>query len=194
MDIATVVLAVGTAFGGGGSAFLWLETRTQSAKKRRTDEIDAHLSAALQPVKDDLTAIHAKLDGDNERTAVVIKVAIAESLVPLRDQLAVLNTKVEPLWTALINMGINQTNVLHQPDPRRTEVDGLLEELQSELQGGREMTLGHFTKLRHYLQLIKMWEPGKDIGFPVLPAEPTSAAILLAIMDLSRIRRKQEKP
>jgi hypothetical protein len=194
MDVATVVLAVSTAIGGGGSMFLWLETRTQSAQKKRADEIDTRLAAALAPVQVNLTALHAKLDGDSERTATVIKVAIAESLLPLRDQLAVLNTKVEPLWTALINMGINQANVLHQPDLRRTEVDGLLEELQEELRGTAEMSLEHFTRLQHFLNLIKSWEPGEDIGFPVLPAEPTSAAILLAIMGLSRTRRKQEKP
>ena len=47
-----------------------------------------------------------------------------------------------------------------------------------------------YMELRHYLEQIKEWEPGQDIGFPVLPAEPTSAAVLLAIMGLNRVRRK----
>jgi hypothetical protein len=193
VDVLSVVLGIGTALGGGGSVFLWLETRTQGARDRRAKALKTDIAAALQPIQTDITALHTRWEGEQERMAVAVKIAIAESLEPVRGQLAVLNTKVEPLWTALINMGINQANVLHQPDPRRADVDKLLEELQTELRGGREMTADHFLRLQHYLILIRQWEPGTDIGFPVLPAEPTSAAILLAIMGLSRIRRKQEK-
>jgi hypothetical protein len=192
MDVVSIVLAIGTAIGGGGSAFLWLETRSAGAKAKRTEEIDARLNVAFLPLAADVKAIHAKLDSDNTQAAGVIKAAIHEVLEPMQIQVATLNTKVEPLWAALINMGINQANVLHQPDPRRAVVDKLLEELQEELRGGKQMTADHFLQLQHYLNLIKSWEPGDDIGFPVLPAEPTSAAILLAIMGLSRIRRLQE--
>ena len=185
MDISTIVLSISTALGGGGSAFLWLETRTERARKKRVSEIEVQIA----PLSADVQSIHDKLDASAEHTAAVISLAIKEAMIPVSNQLSVLNTKVEPLWTALINMGINQVNVLHQPDPRRAEVDALLEKLQEELRGGRLMTAEEFLRMRHFLMLIKEWEPGQDIGFPVLPAEPTSAAILLAIMGLSRARR-----
>ena len=140
-----------------------------------------------------LSVKHSSVEvSDASRTTLVIKAVMSESLEPIRDQLSTLNTKVEPLWTALINMGINQTNVLHQPDPRRAEVDALLEELQDELMNGHLMSQPDFTRLREFLNKIKSWEPGQEIGFPVLPAEPTSAAILLSVMGLSRQRRSRE--
>jgi hypothetical protein len=193
MDIATIILSVSTALGGGGTVAYWRETHSVNFRKKRKDEIDAQLLEALHPVTTDLQLVHSKLDTLNASQNVVIQVAISEAMTPVRDQLAILNTKVEPLWTALINMGINQTNVLHQPDPRRAHIDQLLEELQAELQGGHIMTAEHFLELQHILTQIKGWEPGQDLGFPVLPAEPTSAAILLAIMGLSRVRRKHEQ-
>lgn len=189
MDVSTIVLSVSTALGGGGTIFLWLETRTARARKKRAEEIDLQIA----PLVADVKSFHDKLDASNAHTASVVTVAIHEAMGPVRDQLAVLNTKVEPLWTALINMGINQATVLHQPDPRRAEYDMLLEKLQDELRGGPLMTVEAYARLQHYLALTKTWEPGMDIGFPVLPAEPTSAAILLAIMGLSRARRNHEQ-
>jgi hypothetical protein len=152
--------------------------------------VKARIAAAIVPVQAEIASLHIKLDNVPEQRHVELKAALHEAMEPVRDQLAVLNTKVEPLWTALINMGINQTNVLHQPDPRRAEIDGLLEMLQDELRGGPRMKASDYLKLRRFLGQIKEWEPGQDLGFPVLPAEPTSAAVLLAIMGLSRIRRK----
>jgi hypothetical protein len=193
VDVLSLVLGASTAVGTGTSIALWRESHGESTRKKRADEIDARLAAALAPVQQDLQGLHAKLDSDASRTTLVIKAVMSESLEPIRDQLSTLNTKVEPLWTALINMGVNQTNVLHQPDPRRQEIDGLLEELQDELMNGHMMPQPHYTRLREFLNKIKNWEPGKDIGFPVLPAEPTSAAILLSVMGLSRARRSQER-
>ena len=192
MDVLSLVLGVSTAVGTATSIGLWRESRGESTRGKRAAEVKAIVDAALAPVQLDLQGLHAKLDSDASRTTLVIKAVMAESLEPIRDQLSTLNTKVEPLWTALINMGINQTNVLHQPDPRRAEVDALLEELQDELMNGHLMSQPAFTRLREFLNKIKSWEPGQEIGFPVLPAEPTSAAILLSVMGLSRQRRSQE--
>ena len=192
MDVLSLVLGVSTAVGTATSIGLWRESRGESTRGKRAAEVKAIVDAALAPVQLDLQGLHAKLDSDASRTTLVIRAVMSESLEPIRDQLSTLNTKVEPLWTALINMGINQTNVLHQPDPRRAEVDTLLEELQDELMNGHLMSQPDFTRLREFLNKIKSWEPGQEIGFPVLPAEPTSAAILLSVMGLSRQRRSQE--
>ena len=167
---------------------MWLGSRSEGARHKRA----AETAAQLAPVQADLQLIHAKLDTGSDNSSVALRAAIHDALDPIRNQLAILDTKVEPLWTALINMGINQVNVLHQPDPRRTEVDGLLEKLKVELSDGQLMSVNDFVKLRRFLELIKNWEPGADLGFPVLPAEPTSAAVLLAIMGLNRTRRNQE--
>ena len=192
MDVLSLVLGVSTAVGTATSIGLWRESHGESTRGKRAAEVKAIVDAALAPVQLDLQGLHAKLDSDASRTTLVIKAVMSESLEPIRDQLSTLNTKVEPLWTALINMGINQTNVLHQPDPRRAEVDTLLEELQDELMNGHLMSQPDFTRLREFLNKIKSWEPGQEIGFPVLPAEPTSAAILLSVMGLSRQRRSRE--
>ena len=192
MDVLSLVLGVSTAVGTATSIGLWRESRGESTRGKRAAEVKAIVDAALAPVQLDLQGLHAKLDSDASRTTLVIRAVMSESLEPIRDQLSTLNTKVEPLWTALINMGINQTNVLHQPDPRRAEVDALLEELQDELMNGHLMSQPDFTRLREFLNKIKSWEPGQEIGFPVLPAEPTSAAILLSVMGLSRQRRSRE--
>jgi hypothetical protein len=192
VDVLSICLAVTSGLGSIGTVAYWRETHSDGVRNKRTAETKAMIEAALAPVHNDLNSLHAKMDADSSQTTLVIKTVLSESLEPMRDQLSTLNTKVEPLWTALINMGINQTNVLHQPDPRRAEVDGLLEELQDELANGHLMSQPDYSKLREFLNKIKLWEPGTDIGFPVLPAEPTSAAILLSVMGLSRQRRSQE--
>ena len=192
MDVLSICLAVGTGLGSVGTYAGWRETHSDRVISKRTAETRAMIEAALAPITGELNSIHAKIDADGTQQTLIIKTVLSETLEPMRDQLSTLNTKVEPLWTALINMGINQTNVLHQPDPRRAEIDGLLEELQDELTNGHMMSQPDYSKLRMFLNKIKTWEPGTDLGFPVLPAEPTSAAILLSVMGLSRQRRAQE--
>ncbi len=188
-----IVLAVSTALGSAGTVAYYRETHSDGVRVKRAAEAKAIVDAALAPVLVDLQALRAQYAADNSQTTLVIKTVLSEALEPMRDQISTLNTKIEPLWTALINMGVNQTNVLHQPDPRRTEIDGLLEELQDELVNGHLMSQPDYARLREFLNKIKAWEPGTDIGFPVLAAEPTSAAILLSVMGLSRQRRSQEQ-
>ncbi len=193
MDVLSIARGIGTVLGGGGTVFLWRETYGTRVRNKRNTEIDSRVKEAVNPLQADLAGIHIKLDGLADHQADKVTNAVREALEPVRDQLAILNTKVEPLWTALINMGLNQVNVLHQPDPRRAHIDRLLEALQDELNGHGRMPASDYLKLRDYLTQIKSWEPGQDLGFPVLPAEPTSAAILLAIMGLSRVRHNQEQ-
>lgn len=193
MDVLSIVLGAGTAIGGGGTIFMWLDTRTDRGRKRRKAEIDHRLTAALGPIQQELQAVHAKLDSDSLHADLAIKAAINEAMVPVKDQLSTLNTKIEPLWKALEAMAVAQVQVLHQPDPARAEIDSLLEELHAEIDGGPLMTGARYLKLRGFLTQIKSWEPGQSLGFPVLPGEPTSAGILLSIMGLSRERRRQER-
>jgi hypothetical protein len=188
MDIATIVLTISTALGGGGTIAYWLETHSTGRGRKRAQELET----ALAPVKTDLQELHLKFDTEVAHSPVAIEAVIARALEPLRDQLSVLNTKVEPLWAALITMAGNQINVLHQPDPARHDVDVLLDALREEINGGPLMSSGDYLKLRHCLKLMKTWEPGTDVGFPVSDGDRTAAAILLATMGLSRQKRRQE--
>ena len=192
MDIVSIVLAVGTVLGGGGSAFLWLETRGERGRNKRKTEVNRAMTEAIAPMQTQIATLHIKFDTEIAHTDTNIKVVIQEALAPVRDQISTLNTKIEPLWKVLETLAINQIPVLHQPDPRRAEIDTLLEKLKAELTHGVMMSEDDFNQLRYFLLKIQSWEPGQNIGFPVLPAEPTSAAILLSIMGISRQRRRQE--
>lgn len=191
MDVATLVLAVSTALGGGGTVFLWLDTHTVGRKVRRKEEIKAVVTEQIEPVKVDVQQLHVKVEADSSHSRATMKSVMSEALEPVHHQLSVLNTKIEPLWLALINNGINQIDVLHQPDPRRAHVDALLEKLRAEFTDGELMTQPELQELRGYLLKIQSWEPGQDVGFPVLPGEGSSAGQLLSIMDLPRIWRNQ---
>lgn len=188
MDVLSVVLGVGTFLGGSGTLFLYRENHTESARKKRIEEIDSRLKEALTPLQLDVTSLHAKLDAETTHTATVVEAAISRSLEPLRDQVSTLNTKVEPLWRSLESIAIDAARVLHQPDPARAEIDDLLESFTE-----GTLTVDEELSLRRFLVQIRNWEPGQDLGFPVHAGEPTAAAILLSTMDLSRVRRKQER-
>jgi hypothetical protein len=191
VDIATLVLAVSTALGGGGTVFLWLETHTVGRSERRKKSIKSIVDEQIEPVKADVQQLHVKVESDVSHSRATMKQLLSEALEPVHHQLSVLNTQMEPLWRQVINNGLNQIDVLHQPDPRRAHVDVLLEKLRAEFTGGPLMTDAEVAELRGYLIKIKTWEPGMDVGFPVLPSEPSSAGQLLSIMELPRIWRDQ---
>lgn len=193
MDVLSLVLATGTAIGAGTSVAMWLQARGDRGSKKRHQEIDQRLAKALAPIHSDLQGLHLKFEADSTNSQLMLKSAITEALGPLKDQLSIQNTKIEPLWKALEAMAVAQVQVLHQPDPARAEIDALLESLHTELEGGELMASRDYVELRGYLTQIKTWEPGQDLGFPVLAGEPTSAGILLSIMGLQRERRRQER-
>jgi hypothetical protein len=194
VDVLSIIVGASALLGGAGgmgTVAYWREVRRSRQKTDDSKNVDHQIATALHPVHADIAELHVKLDSVIEHSADTIKIIVSDAMQPVRDQLIALNVKVEPLWTTLIQVGLNQTDVLHQPDPRRAEIDGLLEQLQDELRNGKLMSAGDFLRLRHFLEQIKTYEPGQELPFPVLPAEPTSAAILLAIMGLSRVRRRQ---
>jgi hypothetical protein len=191
VDVATLVLAVSTAIGGGGSLFLWLETHTVGRSERRNKAVKTIVDEQIEPVKQEVQQLQIKVESDVSHSRTTMKQLLSEALEPVHHQLSVLNTQMEPLWRQVINNGLNQIDVLHQPDPRRARVDALLEKLRAEFKGGPLMTDAEVAELRVYLKKIQTWEPGQDVGFPVLPSEPSSAGQLLSIMELPRIWRNQ---
>lgn len=191
MDVLSIVLGIGTALGGGGTVFMWLETRGGKRKKHRLAEIDSRVSRAIAPVKTDLQEVRAKVDYDRDHTEAMVREAMHEALAPIREQLTILATRVEPLWKVAEQNIIRNAGVLHQPDPRRYHIDVLLDKLVASVGGGPLLTPGEETELRRLLTLIQNWEPGQDVGFPVHPGEPASAAAILGSMDLVREGRRQ---
>jgi hypothetical protein len=188
VDVLSIVLAVGTALGGGGTVFMWADSRGEKAGKKRRLEIQAHVSEAIGPVQKDVSQMHAKLDHLAEHSAIQVKAALYEALEPLKDQIATLNTKIEPLWTSLVQSALHNAEVLHHPDPGRAHMDRLLEHFRDNI-----LTRDEELELRRYLVKIKDWEPGEDLGFPVYETEPSSAANLLSMLDLVRIYRESSR-
>lgn len=186
MDWATILLAGGTALGGSGSAFLWLETRSDHGRRKRRQEIDNSIGQAISPLQTDLTEIRSKVEHMAPYNAAQLKAAIYEALEPVKDQISILNTKIEPVWKALEQLAINNANVLHHPDPRRAELDELLDHFRDNI-----LTADEEFRLRRYLTRIKNYESGRDIGFPVYEGEPSAAANLLSMLELVRIYRRE---
>jgi hypothetical protein len=193
VDAGTIALIAGTVIGGLGTLFLYFETRFGRRRTERKSAMDARLAAALVPIKEDLQSIHAKLDADSSHQDAATKIAIAEALLPVKDQLTTLNTKVEPLWKAIEALTVSNIQVLHKPHPQNAELDALYDAYFAYVDGHGTFTADQELRLRHYLRIIKDWLPGQNVGFHVDPGDPTSAAIVLATMDLTRIRRKQQE-
>jgi hypothetical protein len=187
VDVLSIVLGVSTAITGGGSVLLWLETHGVGSREKRDKQIDARIA----PVKAELQEVRTKVESENSHTATVVRDAMHEALQPIHEQLTILTTRVEPLWEAARETIIRNAKVVHQPDPRRYHIDALLDKLVASVEGGPLLTTSEERELRHYLTLIQDWEPGKDVGFPVHPGEPASAAAILGSMGIIRASRKQ---
>lgn len=189
MDVATIVLSVSTAIGGSGTVFLWWESHSVGRKAKRREEITAQLAPILADVK----AVHDKLDTTNEHTLTVVKAAVSEALGPVRDQLSVLNTKIDPLWKSLEALAVANAQLIHKPHPDNRDLDMLLDKYEAFVEGSGPFTAEEELRLRNYLITIKKWVPGQDVGFFVADGDPTRAAIVLATMELTRIRRKRQQ-
>ena len=75
---------------------------------------------------------------------------------------------------------MNQANILHQPNPDRAHIDVLLEGWKV-----GSLTDKELIELKHYVHLIRDYEPGTDVGFPVRDGEQTAAGMFLATMDMT---------
>lgn len=193
MDVLSIALALGTILGGGSGVVMYLETRGSRARKRREMELTARLAAALNPIQADLQLIHGKLDADSVHAATAVKVAIHEALDPIKTDISTLNTKIEPLWKSLEALAVANAQMIHKPHESHKHIDDLLDAYVAFVRGYGSFTVAQERELRKYLRIIKDWKPGDDAGFPVEQGDPTRAAILLSTMELTRIRRKQEK-
>lgn len=193
MDIATVVLALGTVFGGGGTIFLWLENHGDRSHTRRTEDTQAIVKETIEPLKDDLTVLKTRTEADGGHIATVIKAALYEALDPIKTDIATLKGDTGAMWKSLEQLSVAYAQQLHKPHPENQELDALLDAYVAWVEGDGPFSKDQELKLRKYLRLMKNYHPGQVLGFVVAPEDPTRAAALLATMELTRIRRKQEQ-
>jgi len=179
MDIAAVLAALaalGTVFGTFIAYMVWRESHSDRGKLKRQEEIQRETEPLRGQVHDlELNFSHIS---DMIESAVTRGV---QSLVDQQNHLATehaqMETKMDFLWGTQKQLAMDAAKILHQPDPRRSHIDQLLEDFMDDT-----LTIERERELRRYLMQIRNWEPGQDIGFPVHPGEQTAAAILLRTM------------
>jgi hypothetical protein len=159
-------------------------TRKSHDRVDRAAEMKQVVQDAFHPLDMRVLALEGQCTG----MPVTIDALVARALKPIEAQLSTLNTKIDPVWRALEELAVDMAKNLHHPDPDRADFDNLLDHFMS-----HTLTTDEDLRLRRYLNAVKSWRPGIDLGFTVYDGEPTYAAILLRTMELSRIRRNQEQ-
>jgi hypothetical protein len=166
----TVFYTIGSPLGAllaGGVAFIvWRDTHTDRSHVARQTQIDH----SIEPIKSKL----AILEHTNAHSPAIIEAAITRALQPVFTHMASLDTRTEMMLDQQKALALDVARLLHHPIPERAELDALLDAVMDDT-----LTEEEEIKLRKFLVLIKGWEPGQDIGFPVYDGEQVLAAILL---------------
>jgi hypothetical protein len=179
-----IFLGSGTVAAAVAAWFSVHLTRRGHNKEDRRNEFEQVVQKAIHPIDMRVQA----LEGQCNNMPVTIDSLIIRALKPIEAQLGTLNTKIDPVWRALEELAVDMAKNLHHPDPDRADFDTLLDHFMA-----HTLTPDEDLRLRRYLNAVKTWRPGVDLGFTVYDGEPTYAAILLRTMELSRIRRNQEQ-
>jgi hypothetical protein len=193
VDIATVVLSIAGSAGGLGTIAYWLETRTSGARNRRKSDSQALINESLESVREDVTVLKTKVEADGNHVATVIKAALYEALDPIKEDITTLKSDTGAMWKSLEQLSVSLAEQMHKPHPENAELDALLDQYMDWVRGDGNFPVEQERKLRSYLKLVKNWRPGQEVGFVVDVGDPTRAATLLATMELTRIRRRQEQ-
>jgi hypothetical protein len=120
-----------------------------------------------------------------------IEAAVTRGVAPLAERMSVVETKIDLFWGTMQALSIDAAHGLHQPDPKRAPIDALLEKFTAWSNGtGPPLTEEEETDLHRYLLIIRNWEPGEDVGFPVRLGESALAAILLRTMKFAAPKQK----
>jgi hypothetical protein len=106
-------------------------------------------------------------------------VPIHEGLNEIKTDLAVIRTKVDPMWTGWNASIANSSSVLHHPEPSRYHIDALLDRLQDGV-----ITIEEVTELRGHLETIMHWEPGLPAPYKIFQGEQSAAASMLSALDV----------
>jgi hypothetical protein len=142
---------------------------------RQAERLKGAIETALQPLVHRITSVEQQNTDAAQRLQDVVEIIIGKALQPIQQQVVVLETKIDVFWK---QVAMDAAKILHQPDPRRSEIDRLLELfMEDALDADEEL------QLRKFLLKIRNYEEGANIGFPVQPGEQTAAAILLRTMN-----------
>jgi hypothetical protein len=137
---------------------------------RNAEKSRNQMEHVLHPLE---TRVYA-LELTFNRIADTIAAAITAAQSPVLQTIASVETKLGFMWEQQKQLTMDVAKILHQPDPRREFLDKLLEALMDGTISEEEER-----ELRKYLIIMRNWEPGQDVGFPVHPGEQGMAAILL---------------
>lgn len=158
----------------------WATARYNSRKDKREDTETRIRELARDedaPLKDLLYSHSTRLaqDGDTLSRLTTVLDKIDDSLDNAKERLARVeanqNQITESIVTQLMKM-------MQQPHPERQRLDYLFQAYMD-----NAITEDEYLELKKLLVEIRNWLPGKSIGFPVQPWEPTAAALLLGTMD-----------
>lgn len=176
MDTATllnIILAVVAVVSCVVAYLGWSESHSDRSSSKRQSQIEA----SMHPMDTRVSALELNF----KNVESTIEAAIIRSQAPFLERFTSLETKMEWVWDQqkqlARQLAMDAARILHQPDPRRSMIDSLLEAFMDGTLSSEEER-----ELRKYLIIIRNWEPGQDVGFPVHPGEQTAAAILLRTM------------
>jgi hypothetical protein len=157
----------------------WRDGRKKDDGTALKEQVQGQIATALEPAALLISGLSQKFEAHLGHEPVILDAALARSLQPVREDIAVLKSQVEVFWK---QVGFNMATTLHQPDPARKHVDTLLEAFMAMLDDGPPMGPGEVEELRRLLVVIRDWEPGQRIDFPVRQGEQAAAGLLLSVM------------
>lgn len=163
----------------------WLGYReTHRGNEQAADlaKIKAAIQAEIQPLAQQVHDLSAQLSLQAERQKQQQRDIheLTERLGRVLDRIAIVETKIEVFWKAV---AMDAAKIIHSPDPRRQEVDELIEAFQAATSGRGIMRADQYNDLREILHFMRDWEPGTPSDFPIYPGEQFAAAVLLRTMD-----------
>jgi hypothetical protein len=136
----------------------------QLLRKNQKDSISDIIHHALLPVRTQIDMIKSDLSGD---------------ISLIKTDLAVIRTKVDPMWEGWNGNVARNAAVLHHPEPSRARVDYLLDCLRD-----KTITSGELEELRGHLETIMHWEEGKPAPYKIYQGEQSAAANMLSALDV----------
>jgi len=160
----------------------WRENHSDRKGSRFDSRVKTLVQEQFKPLEERLGDHTLRLtqSGDRLNRIETLLKDISTDQRVFADTMAQMGVKVDMYWHTLEALAMNSAKGLHQPDPRRSHIDALLEAF---MEG--TLTPAERIELKKVLVKIRNYEPGTvQLDFPIHPGEQTYAAILLSTMDL----------
>lgn len=187
-----IVTAMAAVLGSLVAWLAWRETHRDTVQKTDAEKIKQIIQAELAPLTQQIHDLTVQLQATNARQDAQQRDIheLTDKLGKVLDRLAVIETKVEVFWKSV---AMDAAKIIHSPDPRRRQVDELIEAFQHAADGQGMMSSNDYNKLREILLFMRDWEPGMESDFPIYPGEQFAAAVLLRTMDHALASTKRSK-